>query len=216
RATSFGGAVKSSTSSTKCAVSLMRTPLSGQPQPRRCRRYVVAWSLWEPRGAGASMVGRGLGSDSPGRVGREARRRARGHRPRQTPRSLPRSIAMMTGPSRVLIRRPGAIRWSRSSWLSPRYPGLLIQKYNSEHSEWYVLWACRPLEIGVVWPGEPESLVEAATLLSTTSVRACCQLMEEYDYVVVGGGSAGCVVAARLSENRSLMVCLLEAGPSDL
>ena len=36
--------------------------------------------------------------------------------------------------------------------------------------------------------------------------------MEEFDYVVVGGGSAGCVVASRLSENAKVTVCLLEAG----
>ena len=36
--------------------------------------------------------------------------------------------------------------------------------------------------------------------------------MEEFDYVVVGGGSAGCVVASRLSENENTTVCLLEAG----
>jgi len=39
--------------------------------------------------------------------------------------------------------------------------------------------------------------------------------LDNFDYLIVGGGAAGCVLAARLAEGDAGRICLLEAGPAD-
>ena len=41
------------------------------------------------------------------------------------------------------------------------------------------------------------------------------QFQQTFDYIIVGAGTAGCVLAARLSENPDNRVCLIEAGGSE-
>ena len=51
------------------------------------------------------------------------------------------------------------------------------------------------------------------TQTSTPTAKAAFD--EEYDVVVAGAGSAGCIVATRLTENPKLTLCVIEAGRRD-
>ncbi len=60
-----------------------------------------------------------------------------------------------------------------------------------------------------------DAMAQQADAVRANQEALAAALQTSYDYIVVGAGSSGCVVAHRLAENSAARVLLLEAGGSD-
>jgi choline dehydrogenase len=59
-------------------------------------------------------------------------------------------------------------------------------------------------------------MAEHAALAQSVQATALANLKSEYDYIVVGAGSAGCVIANRLSQGGRASVLVIEGGGTDI
>ena len=114
------------------------------------------------------------------------RRRGLGRRDGAEP-----GLAARRGVRRALVQHLGCVRLHRRD---PRRGSALVRRQG-------------PPPHRNVWSRMQRGEAEAEELPMSDT---------EFDYVIAGGGTAGCVLAARLSEDPDVTVCLVEAGPSDV
>lgn len=69
-------------------------------------------------------------------------------------------------------------------------------------------------------PGEPNTALLASPSPNVSSSKAASakdlENVQSYDYIIVGAGTAGCVLANRLTEDPNVRVLAIESGYSDL
>lgn len=77
------------------------------------------------------------------------------------------------------------------------------------------IFLARLAAIGVVGTSFLAATINQVVAAGENQITQHRNLEQPFDYIIVGGGGAGCVVARRLAENSGARILLIEAGPSD-
>ena len=75
---------------------------------------------------------------------------------------------------------------------------------------------CKALIAAGFTAATARDMAEHAALAQANQVAQLANLKTEYDYIVVGAGSAGCVMAHRLSQDGSSSVLVIEGGGTNV